>query len=42
MQPDLRDFLLRLRKESYIYRAPGYVDTGEERPSETQLTKKGQ
>ena len=42
MQPDLREFLLRLRRESYIYRAPGYIDTGEERPSETQLTKKGQ
>ena len=41
MQPDLREFLLRLRRESYIYRAPGYIDTGEERPSETQLTNKG-
>ena len=42
MQPNLREYLTRLRKESYIYRAPGYVDTGEERPSETQLAKKGQ
>jgi peptidyl-prolyl cis-trans isomerase SurA len=42
MQPDLREYLTRLRRESYIFRAPGYVDTGEERPSETQLTKKGQ
>ena len=42
MQPRLREFLTRLRKESYIYRAPGYVDTGEERPTETQLAKKGQ
>jgi peptidyl-prolyl cis-trans isomerase SurA len=41
MQPNLREFLLRLRKESYIYKAPGYVDTGEERPSETQLPNKG-
>jgi len=42
MQPDLREYLKRLRKESYIYKAPGYVDTGEERPSETQLANKGQ
>jgi peptidyl-prolyl cis-trans isomerase SurA len=42
MQPGLREYLTRLRRESYIYRAPGYVDTGEERPSETQLAKKGQ
>jgi peptidyl-prolyl cis-trans isomerase SurA len=42
MQPDLREYMLRLRKESYIYKAPGYVDTGEERPSETLVTKKGQ
>jgi peptidyl-prolyl cis-trans isomerase SurA len=42
MQPNLREFLLRLRKESYIYRAPGYIDTGEERPSESPLTNKGQ
>jgi len=42
MQPDLREYMKRLRKESYIYKAPGYVDTGEERPSETQLANKGQ
>src|SRR5271157_3796986 len=42
MQPDLRDYMKRLRKESYIYKAPGYVDTGEERPSEIQLPNKGQ
>jgi peptidyl-prolyl cis-trans isomerase SurA len=42
MEPRLREYLTQLRKESYIYRAPGYVDTGEERPSETQLAKKGQ
>jgi peptidyl-prolyl cis-trans isomerase SurA len=42
MQPDLRDYMKQLRKESYIYKAPGYVDTGEERPSETQLANKGQ
>ncbi len=41
MQPQLRDYLTRLRSESYIFRAPGYFDTGEERPSETQPTHKG-
>jgi peptidyl-prolyl cis-trans isomerase SurA len=40
MEPRLREYLLQLRKESYIYKAPGYVDTGEERPSETQLPNK--
>ena len=33
MQPALREYLRTLRKESYIYLAPGYVDTGAERPS---------
>ena len=42
MQPELRQYMLQLRKESYIYKAPGYVDTGEERPSEIQLANKGQ
>ena len=42
MQPRLREYMSQLRKESYIYKAPGYVDTGEERPTETQLAKKGQ
>jgi peptidyl-prolyl cis-trans isomerase SurA len=42
MQPRFREYMTRLRKESYIYKAPGYVDTGEERPSEIQLPNKGQ
>jgi peptidyl-prolyl cis-trans isomerase SurA len=42
MQPALRAFLVTLRKESYVYLAPGYVDTGAERPSEAVLAKKGQ
>jgi len=42
MEPRLREYLTQLRKESYIYRAPGYVDTGEERPIETPPAKKGQ
>jgi peptidyl-prolyl cis-trans isomerase SurA len=41
MQPKLREYMTQLRRESYIYKAPGYVDTGEERPSETQPAKKG-
>jgi peptidyl-prolyl cis-trans isomerase SurA len=42
MQPRLREYLTRLRHESYIYRAPGYVDTGEIGPSQTLTAKKGQ
>jgi len=42
MAPRYRDYLTRLRKESYTFIAPGYVDTGQERPTETQLAKKGQ
>jgi peptidyl-prolyl cis-trans isomerase SurA len=34
MQPALRKYLIELRKESYIFLAPGFVDTGAERPSE--------
>ncbi len=42
MQPKMREFLVQLRKESYIFLAPGYVDSGVERPSEAQLAKKDQ
>jgi peptidyl-prolyl cis-trans isomerase SurA len=42
MEPRLREYLTELRKESYIYRAPGYVDTGEQLPTETITAKKGQ
>jgi len=42
MEPRLRDYLTQLRKESYIYRAPGYIDTGEQLPTETPTAKKGQ
>ena len=42
MQPNLREYMTQLRKESYIFLAPGYVDTGVERPGETQLATKGQ
>jgi len=42
MQPKLREYLQELRKESYIFLAPGFLDTGAERPSEAQLAKSGQ
>lgn len=42
MQPAYRQYLITLRKESYIFLAPGYVDTGAERSSEAVLAKKGQ
>jgi hypothetical protein len=42
MQPALRDFLQTLRRESYIFLAPGYVDTGAERPSEAADASRGQ
>jgi peptidyl-prolyl cis-trans isomerase SurA len=42
MQPNLREYMTRLRKESYIFLAPGYIDTGVELPGETQLATKGQ
>jgi len=35
MEPRLRDYLTQLRKDSWIYRAPGYVDTGEQLPTNT-------
>jgi peptidyl-prolyl cis-trans isomerase SurA len=40
MQPNLRAYLTELRKESYIYRAPGFIDTGEEHPAEAQTASK--
>jgi peptidyl-prolyl cis-trans isomerase SurA len=42
MQPKMREYLSTLRKESYIFLAPGYLDAGAERPSDTVLPKKGQ
>jgi peptidyl-prolyl cis-trans isomerase SurA len=40
MQPALREFLRTLRKESFIYLAPGYVDTGAERPTQAAVAAK--
>lgn len=42
MQPAMRKYLANLRKESYVYLAPGYVDSGVERPSDAVTAKKGQ
>ena len=28
MEPKLREYLTQLRKDSYIFLAPGYIDTG--------------
>lgn len=43
MQGALRDYLVTLRKESYIFLAPGYVDAGAAGPSEqTAVARKGQ
>ncbi len=42
MQPALRKYLTTLRKESFIFLAPGLVDSGAERPSEAQTTDEGQ
>jgi hypothetical protein len=28
MEPKMREFMRQLRKDSYIFLAPGYVDTG--------------
>src|SRR2546429_568587 len=40
IQSSLRQYLIRLRKESYIQLAPGFVDTGAERPSQAVLANK--
>ena len=40
MQPALREFLRTLRKDSFIYLAPGYVDTGAERPTQAAVAAK--
>ncbi len=38
MEPALREYLRTLRKESYIYLASGYIDTGAERATQAALT----
>jgi len=41
IQSSLRQYLANLRKESYINLAPGYLDTGAERPSGAVVANKG-
>jgi len=41
MEPALRQYLVNLRKESYVFLRPGYVDTGAERPSDALVATKG-
>ena len=41
MQPKLREFLAQLRKDSYFFLAPGYVDAGAETPAAAALAPKG-
>ncbi len=38
MEPALREYLRTLRKESYIYLASGYIDSGAERPTQAALS----
>ncbi|HLY63662.1 MAG TPA: peptidylprolyl isomerase [Terriglobia bacterium] len=38
MEPALREYLRTLRKESYIYLASGYIDTGAERSTQAALS----
>jgi len=42
MEPKLRDYLLQLRKDSYIFLAPGYVDTGADTPGAVLTSEKTQ
>jgi len=42
MQPKMREFLTQLRKDSYIWKAPGYVDTGDVTPGAAILAEKAQ
>jgi peptidyl-prolyl cis-trans isomerase SurA len=40
MQPKMREFLSQLRKDSYIWKAPGYIDTGDIAPGVAALADK--
>ncbi len=42
MEPKLREFLTQLRKDSYIFKAPGYIDTGEDTPGAALAAEKTQ
>ncbi len=40
VQPALRDYLSQLRRENYVYVAPGYVDTGAVEPEELPAARR--
>jgi len=42
MAPQMRSYLTQLRKDSYIWKAPGYIDSGEETPGAAVTAQKGQ
>jgi peptidyl-prolyl cis-trans isomerase SurA len=42
MEPKMREYLTQLRKDSYIYLAPGYVDTGAETPGAALTSERSQ
>jgi peptidyl-prolyl cis-trans isomerase SurA len=42
MEPKLREYLTQLRKDSYIYLAPGYVDTGADTPGAALAAERNQ
>jgi peptidyl-prolyl cis-trans isomerase SurA len=42
MAPKLREYLTQLRKDSYTFKAPGYIDTGEETPGAALTSERTQ
>jgi len=42
MEPKMREYLTQLRKDSYIFLAPGYVDTGAETPGAALTSERAQ
>jgi len=42
MEPKLREYLTQLRKDSYIFLAPGYLDTGSDTPGAALAAEKTQ
>jgi len=42
MEPKLREYLTQLRKESYTFLAPGYIDTGAETPGAALTSERTQ
>jgi len=42
MEPKMRQFLTQLRKDSYVFLAPGYIDTGADTPGAALTSEKTQ